>query len=337
MLERITLESAAEGSMPALAAQVLRQETAAIGKAADRLTGEVLEASLELLLACRSKVVILGTGKSGIAASKIASTMTSTGTAAIFLHPVDALHGDIGVVSADDCAIVISNSGESEELMAVLTHVRRRGTPVIAVLGNADSSIARRSDVVLDASVDEEACPLGLAPTASTTVAIGVGDALAAMVMKAKGFTAEDFALNHPAGQLGKRLTLRVADLMHEDTADLAVGEKESLMAVIGAIGRGGLGAVNVLDEDDRLLGIVTDGDLRRSVQERGTDGLGGVLAGDIMTSTLAVVAPDALAYDALRLMKDRPSQISVLPVVDHSERCVGLLRLQDLVRAGLR
>jgi len=337
MVERVALRSARKEPLSSLAVQVLRQEAAAISRAAERLTGEVLEASLELLLACRSKVVLLGTGKSGIAATKIASTLTSTGTAAIFLHPVDALHGDIGVVSADDLAIVVSNSGESEELMAALTQLRRRGTPVIAILGNPDSSIARRSDVVLDASVDEEAGPLGLAPTASTTVAIAVGDALAAMAMEAKGFTAEDFALNHPAGQLGKRLTLRVADLMHETGEDLSVSERDTLMRVIEALGRGGLGAVNVLDGERRLLGIVTDGDIRRSVLERSPTGLDAVTAADVMTSRPTVVAPDALAYDALRLMEDRPSQISVLPVVGQDDRCAGLLRLHDLVRAGLR
>jgi arabinose-5-phosphate isomerase len=337
MVEPVALRDAAREPASSLAVQVLRQEAAAIARAAERLSADALEASLELLLACRSKVVLLGTGKSGIAATKIASTLTSTGTAAIPLHPVDALHGDIGVVGAEDCAIVISNSGESEELMAALTQLRRRGTPVIAILGNPDSSIARRSDVVLDASVDQEAGPLGLAPTTSTTVAIAVGDALAAMTMEAKGFTAEDFALNHPAGQLGKRLTLRVADLMHEAVADLAVSEHDPLMRVIEAMGRGGLGAVSVLDAEHRLLGIVTDGDIRRSVLELGSAGLERLTAAEVMTSTPTVVAPDALAYDALRLMEDRPSQISVLPAVDYTERCVGLLRLHDLVRAGLR
>lgn len=316
---------------------MLRQEAAAILAAADRLQVPELERALDALLGCEGKVVLLGTGKSGIAARKIASTLTSTGTAAIFLHAVDALHGDIGIVTSDDVAIAVSNSGESEELIAVLMHLRRRAVPVVAILGNLESTIGRQADVALDASVDEEACPLNLAPTASTTVAIAVGDALAAILMTAKQFTAEDFALNHPAGRLGKRLTLQVRDLMHEEGRNPTISGDASFLEVIEAITQGGLGAANVVDDEGRLIGIITDGDVRRGVQRRPLTELERVLASDVMTANPTVVGPEMLAYDALRLMEDRPSQIAVLPVIDAGGRCVGLLRLHDIVQAGLR
>jgi arabinose-5-phosphate isomerase len=323
--------------MASLAIRVLRHEASAIADVANRLQQKDLEAAAKLLLHRTGKTVILGTGKSGIAARKIASTLTSTGTAAIFLHPVDALHGDIGMVGPDDCAVAVSNSGESEELLAVLTQLRRRNVPVVAILGNLESSVARHANVNLDASVDEEACPLNLAPTTSTTVAIALGDALAAMLMTAKGFTAEDFAFNHPAGRLGKRLTLRVSDLMHGDEENPTIRPTASVMDAIEAITRGGLGATNVVDNTGELLGVVTDGDVRRSLQQRRLAELEQLCAGDIMTARPIVVFPETLAYDALRLMEDRPSQIAVLPVVDGENRCLGLLRLHDVVRAGLR
>lgn len=319
------------------AVRVLELEALAIRDVARRLDPEAVTRAVDLCLDCTGKVVLLGTGKSGIAARKIASTLTSTGTAAIYLHPIDALHGDIGVVKGGDVALLISKSGESEELLAVLAQLRRREVPVVAIVGNLASSLATRADVALDASVDEEACPLNLAPTASTTVAIAVGDALAAMLMTARNFTAEDFALNHPAGVLGKRLTLRVADLMHGGNAHPRVRETTSLMEVLEEITRGGLGAANVVGADETLLGIITDGDIRRTVQRAGFAGLGTLRADDVMTTTPTVVGADALAYDALRLMENRPSQIAVLPVVDGDGRCLGLLRLHDVVRAGLR
>jgi arabinose-5-phosphate isomerase len=317
--------------------RVLEVEGTAIRDAAKRLDAGELGRAVDLLLHCRGKLLVLGTGKSGIAARKVASTLTSTGAAAIYLHPLDALHGDIGVVMADDVAIAVSNSGEGEELVAVLTYLRRRDVPIVAIVGDMGSSVARRSDAALDASVDQEACPLNLAPTASTTVAVVLGDALAAVLMTAKGFTAEDFALNHPAGTLGKRLTLRVADLMHTGPANPAVAPQATLMDVLETITRGGLGAANVVDDAMRLVGIVTDGDVRRTVQNRGLADLEDLRVPEIMTARPIVVSPGTLAYDALRLMEDRPSQIAVLPVVGDDERCVGLLRLHDLVQAGLR
>jgi arabinose-5-phosphate isomerase len=327
----------AHHDLTSLAVRVLHQEATAIADAAERLRAIDLEAAAEILLDCPGKVFLFGTGKSGIAARKIASTLTSTGTTAIFLHPVDALHGDIGMVSPNDCAIAVSNSGESDELVTLLFHLKHRGVPVVAIVGNLESSVGRSAAVSLDASVDEEACPLNLAPTTSTTVAIVLGDALAAMLMTAKGFTAEEFALNHPGGRIGKRLNLRVSDLMHTGERNPTVEETATLMDVIEAITRGGLGAANVVGSDGTLIGVVTDGDLRRSVQRRGFAELGDLRVADIMTASPTVVLPEVLAYDALHLMEDRPSQIAVLPVVDAENRCLGLLRLHDVVQAGLR
>jgi len=289
-----------------------------------------------LLANCGGKVVILGVGKSGIIGQKIAATMTSTGTAAVYLHPSDALHGSLGIVQQDDVVIVLSNSGETDEIVAMLPYLKNRDVPIVAIVGNVNSTLARRADAVLDASVDKEACPLNLAPTTSTTVALAVGDALAMTVMKVRGVTTDDFAVNHPAGRLGKRLTLRVADLMHRDGENPTIASGSSWVEVVRAISKGGLGAVCVVDGDGRLAGIITDGDLRRAIEQTSHESLAKLTSDDFMTRKPVVVTPELLAFDALRLMEDRPSQISVLPVVDGDEKCVGLIRVHDIVRSGL-
>jgi arabinose-5-phosphate isomerase len=316
--------------------ELLRIESNAIAQTAARLDRAQVERAIDLLLNCKGKVVVLGIGKSGIIGQKIAATMTSAGTAAIYLHPSDALHGGLGILQSDDLAIVLSNSGETEELVAMLPYLKNRGTPVIAIVGSVESSLAQRADAVLDASVDQEACPFNLAPTTSTTVALAIGDALAMTLMKVKGITSDDFAVNHPAGQLGKRLTLRVADLMHSGSSIPTVTTGSSWIEVVRAISRGGLGAVCVLDGAGQLGGIITDGDLRRAVEQTDHEALAKLTCDDFMTRRPAVVSPELLAFDALRLMEDRPSQISVLPVVDGDDRCVGLIRLHDIVRSGL-
>jgi arabinose-5-phosphate isomerase len=316
--------------------EVLRQEAAAIESLAGRIDRGDVERAIELLANCRGKIVVLGLGKSGIIAQKIAATMTSTGTAAIYLHPSDALHGGLGIIGEGDAVIALSNSGETDEVVALLPVLAQRQVPVIAILGKLDSTLARRADVVLDASVPAEACPFNLAPTTSTTVALAIGDALALTLMEVKGWTEADFAQNHPAGQLGKRLTLRVADLMHggDEHPKLAPGAK--WLEIIAAITKGGLGAANVIDEDGGLAGIITDGDLRRAVATRRPDELETLDCVAMMTRQPVLASPELLAYDALRLMEDRPAQISVLPVVDAEGKCVGLIRLHDIVRSGL-
>src|SRR5947209_5624089 len=315
---------------------LLRMEAEAVERTATRLSRESVEHAVRLLAACRGKVVTVGVGKSGHVAQKVAATLTSTGTPAIFLHPSDALHGGIGIVNGDDTVVVISNSGETAEVLELLPYMQHRRVAVIAVVGNLNSTLARRADVLLDASVEQEACPLNLAPTTSTTVALAIGDALAMTLMSVKRLTPEDFAMNHPGGRLGKRLTLKVSDLMHGGKENPTVTTGATLLEVVQAIGRGGLGAVNVLDDAGRLAGIVTDGDVRRTLQKVEPADLAELTAAGVMTSAPVVVAPDVLAHAALQLMENRPSQIAVLPVVERDGRCVGLLRLHDIVRSGL-
>ncbi len=315
---------------------LLRIESDAIAQTAIRLDPSAVERVVDLLASCKGKVVILGVGKSGIIGQKIAATMTSGGTAALYLHPSDALHGGLGIVQANDVVIVLSNSGETDEIVAMLPYLKNRQVAIVAIVGNLNSTLARRADVVLDASVDKEACPLNLAPTTSTTVALAIGDALAMTVMKVKGLTSDDFAVNHPAGRLGKRLTLRVGDLMHKDGENPTIALGSSWVDVVRAISKGGLGAVCVVDDAGRLAGIITDGDLRRAIEQTSHESLAKLTCDAFMTSKPVVATPELLAYDALQLMEDRPSQISVLPVIDAEQKCVGLIRVHDIVRSGL-
>ena len=314
-------------------AGLLRIESAAIERAADRLSPEQVDEAIRLIESAPGKVIIMGVGKSGVIAQKIAQTMTSTGTVAMFLHPSDAIHGSLGLVAGGDVVIALSNSGETEELLALLPALKRRSVPVIAIVGNVGSSLARNADAVLDASVDKEACPLNLAPTTSTTVALAIGDAISMAIMEDQGITAADFAANHPAGRLGKRLTLTVRDLMHQSPS---VAADSGWLEVVKVISQSGLGAANVVDSSGVLLGIVTDGDLRRMIERSGEAGLSGMTAERMMTADPIATTPDVLAFDALKIMEDRPSQISVLPVIDGERRCIGLLRLHDIIRSGL-
>jgi arabinose-5-phosphate isomerase len=316
--------------------EMLRIESAAIAETANRLDHEQIEKSIDLLAACQGKVVVVGVGKSGIIAQKIAATMTSTGTSALYLHPSDALHGGLGIVQTSDVVMVLSNSGETDELVAMLPYLKNRQVPIIAVVGNVDSTLAHRADAVLDASVDKEVCPLNLAPTTSTTVALAIGDALAMTLMKVKGLTPDDFAINHPAGRLGKRLTLRVGDLMHRNGESPTIPVGSSWVDVVRAISKGGLGAVCVVGPEGQLAGIITDGDLRRAIEQTSHDALAGLTGDEFMTSKPTVATPELLAFDALQLMENRPSQISVLPVVDENNVCLGLIRVHDIVRSGL-
>ncbi|HYH84743.1 MAG TPA: KpsF/GutQ family sugar-phosphate isomerase [Pyrinomonadaceae bacterium] len=315
---------------------LLRLEAEAIERTTARLSREEVERAVALLAACRGKVVTVGVGKSGHIAQKIAATLTSTGTPAVFLHPSDALHGGMGVVLGDDLVIIVSNSGETAEILELLPYLQHRRAPVVAILGNLNSTLARRADVTLDASVEQEACPLNLAPTTSTTVALAVGDALAMTLMEVKRLTPEDFAMNHPGGRLGKRLTLKVSDLMHGGEENPTVPVGATLLEVVQAISRGGLGAVNVVAEESRLAGVITDGDVRRALQRVKLADLPELTAVGVMTREPVVARPDMLAHAALQLMENRPSQINVLPVVEDDGRCVGLLRLHDIVRSGL-
>ena len=313
--------------------ELLRLEAGAIEQAAKRLEKPVVEKAFEILDNCAGKIIVIGIGKSGVIAQKIAQTLTSTGTIAIFLHPSDALHGSLGIITSGDVVIALSNSGETDEILLLLPALKTRKICLISIVGNVNSTLARQSDVVLDSSVDQEACPLNLAPTCSTTVTLAIGDALAMTLMEAKNLTAEDFAANHPAGRLGKRLTLRVSNLMHDSPN---VAARAGWLEVVKAISRYAFGAVNVVGETGNLIGIVTDGDLRRTIEKTAPENLSNLTAEQMMTKNPTTASPEMLAYDALQLMENRPMQISVLPVVNERGICVGLLRLHDVVRSGL-
>ena len=313
--------------------ELLEIEAKSIEQAAARLEKQTVKRAIEILEECRGKIVVIGVGKSGIIAQKIAQTLTSTGTVAVFLHPSDALHGGLGVISKGDVVITLSNSGETDEILLLLPTLKTRDICIISIVGNINSTLARQSDVVLDASVDKEACPLNLAPTASTTVALALGDAIAMTLMQSKGKTSEDFAANHPAGRLGKRLTLKVSNLMQESPNVML---DDSWLVVVRAISKHSLGAANVIDRDGRLIGIVTDGDLRRTIEKTESENLKNLKAEQMMTVKPITATPEMLAFDALRLMENRPMQISVLPVIDENSCCVGLLRIHDIVRSGL-
>lgn len=312
---------------------LLRLEAREIERAAVRLDPASVETAVELLRGGDGKIIITGVGKSGAIAQKIAQTLTSTGMVAIYLPPSDAIHGGLGVVTKGDVVIALSNSGETDELLAMMPSLKAREVKVISIVGNLSSSLARQSDVVLEASIDREACPLNLAPTASTTVALAIGDAIAMTLMEQRGVTENDFAVNHPAGRLGKRLTLRVADLMHSSPN---VVPDVGWLEVVRSLTKFGLGAVNVVDDKGALVGIITDGDLRRTIERSADTGLDGLMAGQMMTNGPVTATTEMLAYEALQLMENRPAQISVLPVVDIDGRSVGLIRLHDIVKSGL-
>lgn len=315
---------------------LLKMEAEAIAKAASRLRPDSVEAAVNLLMNCTGKIVTLGVGKSGIVAQKIAATLNSIGTVAVFLHPCDALHGDLGIVTSKDVVLLLTNSGETAELIQMLPHLKRRQVPIIAILGNPISTIAVQSEVVLEATIDREACPLNLAPTTSTTVALAIGDALAMTLMQRRNITPEDFAFNHPAGRLGKRLTLTVKDLVYAGSQQVAVQPEASWLEVVSAISSGGFGAVSVVEAAGQLVGLITDGDLRRCLQKLGTTELDTLRASSMMTEKPTQVPLNLLAYDALKMMEDRPSQISILPVVDDVQGYLGVIRLHDIIQCGL-
>lgn len=313
--------------------ELLKLEAEAIEQSAHRLEKATIEETIEILEKCTGKVIVIGIGKSGVIAQKIAQTLSSTGTIAIFLHPSDALHGGLGIITEGDVIIALSNSGETDEILLLLPTLKARKVCLISIVGNTNSTLARQSDIVLDASVSQEACPLNLAPTCSTTVALAIGDAVAMTLMEAKNLTPEDFAANHPAGRLGKRLTLKVANLMHDSPQ---ISPDANWLDVVKAISKYSLGAVNVVDERGKLIGIITDGDLRRTIERSEPENLSNLIAAQMMTSNPTTARLEMLAFDALKLMEDRPMQISVLPVIDENYVCVGLLRLHDIVRSGL-
>ena len=333
-----------KSNQPILSAltRCLQEEAGAIAAAAEHLGSDQVENALILLEHCanhKAKVVITGVGKSGIVARKIAATFSSIGLMALYLNPLDALHGDLGVVAADDVCILLSNSGETAELLELIPHLKRRGTARIALVGRAESSLALGSDVVLEASVDREVCPLNLAPTASTAVAMAIGDALAAVWVERQGVSPSDFAINHPAGTLGKQLTMTVADLMGPRAKLPVHYGKMPLPDVITHLTTGSIGSGWVADpnQPERLVGLITDGDLRRALRDHNSEEWTSLRACDLMTNDRITTTPGVLAIEAIKVMECNPSKaISVLPVINKDEKFKGLLRLHDLVQAGL-
>lgn len=315
----------------ALAREVLAIEAAAISSLAARL-GERFVAAVELVLNCRHRVIAVGIGKSGHVGAKLAATLASTGTPAFFVHATEALHGDLGMITADDVVLMLSNSGETDELVALIPHVKRAGAPVIALTGNEQSSLALAADIHLDAHVDSEACPLGLAPTASTTAVLALGDALALVLLDQRGFSAADFMRSHPGGALGRRL-VRVAEVMRVGEALPTIPADALLPAAIDEMSRKGMGMTAVVDRAGRVAGIFTDGDLRRCLAR--VRDIANVRVADVMTHTPRTVREDALAIDCVELMES-PPKVTLLLVADADGRLVGAVHLHDLFKARI-
>jgi len=318
----------------ALARATLLAEAEAVAVAAERIDHQFAQA-VSLILSHPGKVVVTGIGKSGHVGQKIVSTLSSTGTPAVFIHATEAVHGDLGIYTPGDPTILISKSGATAELVRLIPILREFKSPMIGILGNLNSPLARAVDVVLDASVRKEADPLNLAPTSSSIVALAMGDALTAVLIQARGFNARDFARYHPSGQLGRDLWLRVADLLHGQREVACVQSSTPLRQVVIAMTRFPLGAACILDADNGLTGIITDGDLRRILQTN--EDTRTLTAADVMTRSPITIQASATIKEAVDLMENRPSQISVLPVLDEQERFCGLIRIHDIYQSDLR
>ena len=290
------------------------------------------EQALQLILNAKGRIVVTGVGKTGIIAQKLSATLSSTGTPSLFLHSAEAIHGDLGRVIEEDVVIILSYSGESEEIRKLLPVLKKIGAKIISITGNIQSLMARYSDIVLNTAVKKEACPLGLAPTASTTAMLAMADALAVCLLELKGFKEKDFALYHPGGSLGRRLLLKVEDIMRKGSANSVVREDKTISEVLIKITQARAGSASVIDKDGKLVGIFTDGDLRRHLEKNSNLLVKKVK--DVMTISPQTVCPEMLAAEAMRILKDK--KIDEVPVVDDKMRPVGLLDVQDLLRAGL-
>ena len=316
------------------ARQVLRMEAEAVLEQVERID-EHFKAAVEMIMACPGRTVITGMGKSGIIGRKMAATLASTGTPSFYLHPAEGIHGDLGMVTEGDVVIALSNSGETGEVLHILPSLRRIGAKLIAMVGNPNSTLAKNSDIVLNVGVTREACPLGLAPTSSTTAALAYGDALALALLSKRKFTASQFAVFHPGGSLGRKLLLTVEDIMHSGTENPLVKADISVQDALFVITDKGLGAVSVVDDDNKMLGVLTDGDIRRGLS-KGVDFLKRPVT-ELMTASPKTITKERLAAQALHIMEsNRPKPITVLPVVDAENHVIGLLHMTDLVRQGV-
>ncbi len=315
-----------------LAQGVIDTELQAIEALRSRIDDAFVKAC-EHMLHCRGRIVVTGMGKSGHIGGKIAATLASTGSPAFFVHPGEASHGDLGMITSHDVVLILSNSGETDELLTILPLIKRLDVPLIALTGNPDSRLAKAADAHIDISVAKEACPLGLAPTASTTATLVMGDALAVSLLESRGFTKDDFARSHPAGRLGKRLLLRINDIMHSGEALPAVSQEAMLSEALVEMTRKGLGMTTVVDAQQKLIGIFTDGDLRR-VLNRGKIDVNQLAIRECMTSPCLTISADKLAAEALTIMDHK--KVNALPVVDVTQTVVGALNMHDLLRAGV-
>ncbi|MDX1480809.1 MAG: KpsF/GutQ family sugar-phosphate isomerase [Woeseiaceae bacterium] len=315
----------------AIAARVLDIESDAVRRLAERLD-ESFAAACDLCLHTRGRVIVIGMGKSGHIGNKIAATLASTGTPAFFVHPGEASHGDLGMITTDDVVIAVSYSGETEEVVTILPLIKRIGARLISMTGKPGSTLAKAADVHLDVHVDVEACPLNLAPTASTTATLAMGDALAVALLESRGFTAEDFALSHPSGSLGKRLLLRVGDVMHAGDEAPAVGADATILEGLEEMSRKGLGMTAVVAEDGRILGVFTDGDLRRAL-DRGVD-VHNTRMQEVMHRDFKSSTADILAAEAVHILEE--NKITGLLIADEDMRLVGAINIHDLFRAGV-
>jgi len=311
--------------------EVLETEASAIRDLKSRINGNFKQA-INLILKTKGRVVVSGMGKTGIIAQKFSATLASTGTPSLFLHTAEAIHGDLGKVTSSDVVVILSNSGSTEEMRKLLPLLKKIGCKVIALTGNTKSILGKYSDVVLDVSVRKEACPLGLAPTASTTASLAMSDALAVCLLELKGFKEKDFAFFHPGGALGRRLLLTVADIMRTGKDNPIVKEREKVSEVLLKITQSRAGSATVVDKFGKLTGIFTDGDLRRNLKTDARMPLRNI--SEVMTKNPSVITEDMLAAEAMRIMQDR--RIDELPVIDKKRRPVGLLDVQDLLKAGL-
>lgn len=321
-----------DNNLQRLGKAVLETEAQAISDLLERIDSRFSEACHHML-GCEGRIVVTGMGKSGHIGDKIAATLASTGTPAFFVHPGEASHGDLGMITAKDVVLALSNSGETGEILMILPIIKRLGIPLITLTGVTTSSMARAATINLDVSVAKEACPLGLAPTASTTAALAMGDALAVALLESRGFTEEDFARSHPAGSLGRRLLLRIEDLMHSGDALPKVNEQASVSEALLKMTEKGLGMTTVIDNDGRLAGVFTDGDLRRLL-DHGEVNIQKLDIAQVMHRDCFTITPELLAAEALRLMDEH--RINALPVVDEAGQLCGALNMHDLLRAGV-
>ena len=316
------------------AQDVLRMEAEAILELVPRID-ENFAAAVSLILECQGRTVITGMGKSGLIGRKMAATLASTGTPSFYLHPAEGIHGDLGMVTAADVVIALSNSGETGEVLNILPSLRRIGAKIFAMVGNANSTLGKIADVILDVGVSKEACPLGLAPTSSTTAALAYGDALALALLKKHNFTASQFAIFHPGGSLGRKLLLTVGNIMHKGDENPTVLADTTVQDALFVITDKGLGAVSVVDENGIMQGVLTDGDIRRGLS-KGVDFLQRPVR-ELMTANPKTITQDKLAAQALHLMEsNKPKPITVLPVLDENRKVIGLLHMTDLVRQGV-